>query len=106
MPEIAVELGKLSTAIGVKNSYGEPVEIDGATYAPVALTWNGFGGWNETATKAGGGGGGGSIPLGVYVKGPEGLRFQPNVVSFIAVAIPFVWATGKALSKIIRALKR
>ncbi len=106
MPGIALELGKLTTSIGAKNSYGEPMEVDGASYAPVAMTWSGFGGWNESASKEGGGGGGASIPLGVYVKTSEGLRFQPNIVSFIAVAIPFVWVTGKALSKVIRALKR
>lgn len=106
MPGIALELGKNSASIGVKNAYGAPVTVDGETYAPVAMTWSGFFGWSKSADDDGGAGGGVSIPVGVYVKRADGLRFEPNLVSMIAVSIPFVWVAGKALSKVIRALKR
>ena len=55
---------------------------------------------------SGGGGGGVAIPLGVYVRREEGLRFEPNIISLVAVGIPFVWVAGRALSRIIRALKK
>ena len=77
----------------MKSAYGETVEVDGAQFTPVALTMSGFGG-------------GVAIPLGVYVKREEGLRFEPNFVSLLAVAIPFVWVAGRAIARIIRVLKK
>ncbi|MBS1672409.1 MAG: hypothetical protein JSS74_00390 [Actinobacteria bacterium] len=110
MPHIALELGKNSASFGVKSAYGEPQEVDGAQYTPVALTFTGFGGGSGGAEGAGsgegGGGGGFAIPLGVYVRREEGLRFEPNLVSLLAVAVPFVWVAGRAVSRIIRALKK
>ena len=52
------------------------------------------------------GGGSYSVPVGVYVRDDAGVRFQPNVVAVLAVGIPFVWVTGKALARIIKAAKR
>ena len=54
----------------------------------------------------GGGGGGVSVPVGVYVRREEGLRFEPNIVTLLVVAVPFVWVAGRALTRIIRALKK
>jgi hypothetical protein len=110
MPHIALELGKNSASFGVKSAYGETQEVDGAQFTPVALTFSGFGGGSGGAEGAaegeGGGGGGVAIPLGVYVRREEGLRFEPNLVSLLAVAVPFVWVAGRALARIIRALKK
>lgn len=47
-----------------------------------------------------------SIPVGVYVRREEGLRFEPNIVTLLAVSVPFIWVTGRALTRIIRALKK
>ncbi|UWF78503.1 MULTISPECIES: hypothetical protein [Microbacterium] len=106
MPHIALELGRSAASFGVKSAYGEPQQVDGAEFTPVALTLTGFGGGNMDDSAGGGGGGGVAIPLGVYVRREEGLRFEPNFVSLLAVATPFVWIAGRALSRIIRALKK
>ncbi|MGB3374183.1 MAG: hypothetical protein WBA87_03475 [Microbacterium sp.] len=106
MPNIALELGKQVASFGVKSAYGEPQDIDGVSITPVALTWAGFGGGSDADDSGAGGGGGVSIPLGVYVRREEGLRFEPNFVALLAVAVPFVWVVGRALSRIIRALKK
>ncbi|WP_460795650.1 hypothetical protein [Microbacterium sp. GXF0217] len=105
MPNIAVELGKLAADFGVKSAYGEPQDVDGASITPVALTVTGFGAGTAEAGE-GGGGYGVSVPLGVYVRREEGLRFEPNLIPLIVVAIPFVWVAGRALSRVIRALKK
>lgn len=105
MPNLALELGKQSAALGVKSSYGEPLDIDGVAVTPVAITWSGFGGGSD-GERDGGGGGSMSIPVGVYVRREEGLRFEANFVTLLAVAVPFVWVTGRALVRIIRALKK
>jgi len=103
MPNIALELGKQSATFGVKGAYGEQVDVDGVRIVPVALVWSGFGGG---ADEAGNGGGGYAVPLGAYIRKGDSITFEPNIVSFLAVAIPFVWVAGRALSRVIRALKR
>lgn len=110
MPNIALELGKQAASFGVTSAYGEPQDVDGVSITPVALTLScfagGAGGSDGQGEGEGGAGGGYSIPLGVYTRREEGLRFEPNIVSLLAVAIPFVWVTGRALARVIRALKR
>jgi hypothetical protein len=106
MPNIALELGKQSASLGVHSAYGEQQDVDGIRFIPVAMTWSGFGGGSDDAGNGGGGGGGYAIPLGAYVRRGDDLRFEPNVVSLIAVAIPFVFVAGRALSRVVRALKR
>ncbi|WKK71402.1 hypothetical protein Q0F99_18730 [Rathayibacter oskolensis] len=109
MPNIAVSLAGSVTSAGAATIYEEPVTVDGVSLVPVALRWFGFGGGSgsEDGQEGGGGGGGGAvIPIGAYIKDDLGLRFQPNVVSVLAVGIPFVWVTGKALARIIRALQK
>jgi hypothetical protein len=81
------------------------------TLIPVALVQFGFGagsdaGDAETENPAGGGGGGGvSIPIGAYVRDRSGLRFRPNLITLLAVGIPFIWVSGHAWSRIIKSLK-
>jgi uncharacterized spore protein YtfJ len=109
MTNLAEKLSENARSIGVSSAYGDPVEVDGTTIIPVALVWYGFGageGTSEDEGGSGGGGGGTSLPIGAYVKTGGTVRFDPNVISLLIVGIPFVWVTGKALSRIIRALKR
>lgn len=106
MPNIALDLGKQAAGFGVKAAYGEQQDVDGVRIVPVALAWSGFGGGSDEEGNGGGGAGGYVVPLGAYVRRGDDLRFEPNVVSFLAVAIPFVWVTGRALSRVIRALKK
>jgi Uncharacterized conserved protein len=106
MPNLALELGKQAASLGVTSVYGEQQDVDGVRLVPVALTWSGFGAGEDENGGSGGGGGGVAIPLGAYVRRGDDLRFEPNVVSILAVGIPFLWVAGRALSRIIRALKR
>lgn len=109
MTNIALKLAENVRSAGVKAAYGTPVDVNGSTLVPVALVYYGFGGGDagEEGGGAGGGGGGGlSLPIGAYVKSGGRLRFEPNVISLLAVGIPFLWVAGKALSRIARALKR
>jgi len=106
MPNLALELGKQATSLGVHSVYGEQQDIDGIRLVPVALSWSGFGAGEDTSGGAGGGGGGVVIPVGAYIRKGDDLRFEPNLVSLLAVGIPFIWVAGRALSRIIRALKR
>ncbi|MFT4258682.1 hypothetical protein [Microbacterium sp.] len=110
MPNIALELGKNVGSFGVNSAYGKTQSVDGVEFTPVALTISGFGGGSGdadgTAEGEGGGAGGIAVPLGVYVKREEGLRFEPNLISLLAVAAPFVWIAGRALARVIRALKK
>lgn len=114
MADLVVELANSVAGVGVKTSYGDQVDIDGTTIVPVAIGYYGFGGGSGEGatgdgidgTGSGGGGGGASIPIGAYVGRGGDVRFEPNVVSLLAVGIPFVWVAGKAIARIVRALKR
>ena len=107
MPNLALELGKQAASLGVSSVYGEQQDVDGIRLVPVALSWSGFGaGEDEDRGSGGGGGGGFAVPLGAYIRKGDDLRFEPNLVSLVAVGIPFVWVAGRALSRIIRALKK
>ncbi|MET0297785.1 MAG: hypothetical protein ABW024_10305 [Microbacterium sp.] len=106
MPNIALELSKQSAAFGVKSAYGEPQDVNGVTIIPVAVTWSGYGGGSDDTGNGGGGGGGYAVPVGAYIRKGDDLRFEPNLVSLLAVGIPFIWIAGRALSRVIRALKK
>jgi len=97
-----------STA-GVRTAYGEPVTLDDVTVIPVALAWFGFGGGTgpeEPSAGNGGGGGGASVPVGAYIKDRTGVRFEPNPIALLAVAIPFVFVTTRGLAAVLRVLRR
>ena len=106
MPNIALELGKQSASFGVKSAYGEQQDVDGVKIIPVAVTWSGFGGGSDESGNGGGGGGGSAVPVGAYIRSGDDLRFEPNIVALLAVAIPFVFVAGRALSRVIRVLKK
>jgi uncharacterized spore protein YtfJ len=108
MTNISLKLAETVSSAGIKSVYGEPVVIDGTTIVPVAAVQFGFGagGAEDEAGPGGGGGGGVSIPFGAYVSDETGVRFRPNLITLLAVAIPFVWVAGHAWSRVIRALKK
>lgn len=106
MPNIALELGKQSASLGVNSAYGEQRDVGGIQVIPVAVTWTGFGGGSDDVGNGGGGGGGWALPLGAYIRRNGDVRFEPNIVSLLAVGIPFVWVAGRALSRVIRVLKK
>ncbi|MCX7522171.1 hypothetical protein OSC27_07745 [Microbacterium sp. STN6] len=112
MANLAARLAETVSKLGVKSSYGDPVEVNGVTVIPVALVQFGFGGGSDAgegesdAVAGGGGGGGMSIPFGAYVRDINGFRFEPNLITLVAVSIPFVWLAGRAGARLIKALKR
>ena len=106
---------RVTSSLGAKINYGEKINLIQGETVPVSLIWFGFGGGNSEGAEgekgaqpagSGGGGGGASIPVGVYVGSTLGARFVPNLIALLAVSIPLMWVTGKALSRIIRALKK
>jgi uncharacterized spore protein YtfJ len=106
MANLAERIGHLVTSLGVRASYGEKITIDGAEVVPVAIVWFGFGGGDESGAAGGGGGGGATIPIGVYTGGANGPRFQPNLIALLAVSVPLTLVAGKALSHLVKALKK
>jgi len=106
MTSLPEKLAELSRTAGVKSAYGEPIQIDGVTLVPVAIVQYGFGGGDAGDQGSGGGGGGGALPIGAYIKSAGTVRFEPNVIALLTVAIPFICVTGHALNRIIRALKK
>ena len=110
MADFVLELADKVAGVGVRTSYADKVEMGGAQIVPVALGAYGFGGGSGKDAEQGegsvGGGGGWSVPLGAYVSRGGDVRFEPNVLGLLIVAIPLVAVTGKALKLIIRALKR
>ncbi|MGJ0204593.1 spore germination protein GerW family protein [Leucobacter sp. gxy201] len=115
MAHLTQQLADTVTQVGVNSAFGDPLEVDGTTIIPVACTSFGFGageGAGELDGKAqhgegsGGGGGGMSIPVGAYVTRDGFTRFEPNLIALLAVGVPFVWVAGRALARIIRALKK
>jgi uncharacterized spore protein YtfJ len=109
MTNPALDLADRFRSIGVKSVYGDPIDLDGSTIVPVAVSTFGFGageGEGNGGSGAGGGGGGYSWPVGAYVSESGTVRFEPNVISLIIVSVPLVAVTGKALALIVKALKR
>ena len=95
----------------VKLAYGEKQTVDGAEIVPVAFVTYGFGGGEGlgelgNGEGSGGGGGGVAIPLGAYVRGPQGLQFQPNVIALMSVAIPLVSTIAWGIAQIVKAARR
>jgi len=110
MTNLAVQIAETVKSFGVKAVYGDPQDIEGTTFVPVALVGYGFGGGDGTddeGNQGGGGGGGGyTLPIGAYVGDSLGVRFQPNPIALLAVGIPFVVVVGRALARVIKALKK
>ena len=105
MTSLPVRIADTLKQFGAQIAYGEEREIEGTTFVPVALVAYGFGGGGPDDV-GGGGGGGYVVPVGAYVGDSLGVRFQPNPVALAGVAIPLVWVSGKALARIVKALKK
>ena len=110
MADLVLKLAdSVKTTTGVRTAYGEPVKLDDVTVIPVALAWFGFGageGPKDPDVGSGGGGGGASVPIGAYIKDKTGVRFEPNPIALLAVAIPFAWVATRGLALVLRALRR
>lgn len=112
MTNISLKLAETMSSSGIKSVYGEPVVVDGTTIVPVAAVQFGFGagegggGSSEEDAPGGAGGGGVAVPFGAYISDETGVRFRPNLITLLAVGIPFVWVAGHAWARVIRALKR
>ncbi|NNC10905.1 hypothetical protein HII28_03300 [Planctomonas sp. JC2975] len=109
MADFVLKLAEtVKSTAGVRTAYGDPVTLDDVTVIPVALAWFGFGGGEgeqAPALGSGGGGGGASIPIGAYIKDKAGVRFEPNPIALLAVAIPFAWVTTRGVALVFRSLR-
>lgn len=108
MANITKQIADTVTSVGVHAAYGEPVDLDGTTIVPVAITAYGFGGGEGGMESEGEGSGGGGFacPTGAYVTRDGYTRFEPNTIALLAVGIPFIWVAGRSLARLIRALKK
>jgi len=111
MAAITKQIADSVTSVGVHAAYGDPVDLDGTTIVPVALASYGFGAGegatgDSTGEGSGGGGGGLAVPVGAYVTRDGYTRFEPNTIALIVVGIPFVCVAGRAIARVVRALKR
>ena len=114
MESLTAQLADKLSNIGVRNSYGTPIEVDGTTIIPVALVSFGFGGGEadrndlEKTGDAGSGGGGGgiSVPVGAYITRNGTTHFEPNTVALLGVSIPLAYIGGLVVTRIVKALKK
>ncbi|WP_159605642.1 hypothetical protein [Agromyces humi] len=113
MANLSERLAALVPTWGAKMAYGERTTLGGHELVPVALIVFGFGGGEGSGEMpeggsspagrgegSGGGGGGYVVPIGAYVGGPDGLKFRPNPVAVLMVAVPLVSAVGWAVARI------
>lgn len=110
MAKLTQTIADTVTSLGVETAYGDPIELEGTTIVPVAVVSYGFGvgegNIEPEGSGAGGGGGGLSIPTGAYITRDGDTRFEPNIITLLTVGVSLIWAVGRALSLIIRALKK
>ena len=99
--------GNLKSILG-STAHGEPVRVGDRTVIPVAFVTCGAGGGQDGPRQgrhrrgrgvraarrparpglSGGGGGGMAIPLGAYIAGPDGVKFDPNPVPLVLAGGP------------------
>jgi uncharacterized spore protein YtfJ len=111
MAQTVVDIATTLARIGVKAAFGEPVEIDGATAVPIALTAFAFGGGSGRlfpVASHGGAGLGGmvAIPVGILATRDGAVRFSPNPIAMLALSVPLTCAAGVATALIARAARR
>jgi hypothetical protein len=108
MSTLTAKISESLASLGVERSFGAPIELGNETVIPVAAVWMGIGGGSRTDELSGEGAGGGgvSLPLGAYVSSGGYSSFRPNIIALLAVSTPLVCVSGRALARIIRALKR
>jgi hypothetical protein len=120
---VVEKIAELVKSIGLSSVYGEVTELNGVYIVPVALSFHAFGageghgsgergdeqsagGMTGEGEGSGGGGIAASVPFGAYVRDIRGLRFEPNIVTLLAVATPLVWVAGRALKGLSKAQKK
>jgi uncharacterized spore protein YtfJ len=120
MSSLVERLAELVKGVGLTTVYGEATELNGVHIMPVAMSLHAFGAgeghgtggaatsqqFNGEGEGSGGGGVAMSVPFGAYVRDIRGLRFEPNLITLLAVATPLVWVSGRALSHLARAKKK
>jgi uncharacterized spore protein YtfJ len=119
MSSVVEKIAELVKSLGLSTVYGEVTELNGVYIVPVAMSFHSFGGGegrgngggtgervdvdlNGEGEGSGGGGMAASIPFGAYVRDIRGLRFEPNIITLLAVATPLVWVTGRALRQLAK----
>jgi uncharacterized spore protein YtfJ len=119
MAKVLEKLAESVPSWGAKVAYGEKTTLNGQDFVPAAIVVFGFGGGEGSGESleggefpagrgegSGGGGGAYVIPVGAYVGGPRGLRFHPNPVAIMALAVPLVSAVAWGASLMSRPLRR
>lgn len=110
MPNITQHIADTVSSVGVRAAYGEPLDLEGTTIVPVAVVGFAFsageGSSGENGRGSGGGGGGYAAPVGAYVTRDGYTRFEPNTIALLAVGIPFICIAGRAVARVVRALKK
>lgn len=108
MAKLTEKITDALSTLGVERSFGSPIALGDETIVPVAAVWMGVGGGVSADAKEGEGAGGGgvSLPMGVYVSVDGRTKFRANPILVLAVSVPLVCVTGRALARMIRAGKR
>lgn len=123
MSSVVERIAESFRGLGLSTVYGEATELNGVQIVPVALSFHAFGAGegrgngggageqinvnvNGEGEGSGGGGIAASVPLGAYVRDIRGLRFEPNVITLIAVATPLIWVSGSVLKGLARAQRK
>ena len=87
-------LTRVGDALGIRRVFGEPIERDGVTVVPVAVSVGGGGGGNAPEEQGSGGGFGGMVRgIGVYAIRNGQVRFIP-AIDTTALAAMFVLTVG------------
>ena len=87
-------LTRVGDQLGIRRVFGEPIDRDGVTVVPVAVSIGGGGGGNATEDQGSGGGFGGMVRgIGAYSISNGQVRFVP-AVDTTALAALLVLAVG------------
>jgi hypothetical protein len=99
-PSLTQSLAEGVSSRALSLAFGATQNVEGADLVPVALVTYGFGASDASPQWGSGGGGGGVVvPLGVYVKGRNGLRFRANPIVVLTVVVPPLTMAGWLLAK-------
>ena len=95
-------LTRVGDQLGIRRVFGEPIDRDGVTVVPVAVSIGGGGGGNAPEDQGSGGGFGGMVRgIGAYSISNGQVRFVP-AVDTTALAAMFVLVVGV----VVRARRR
>jgi uncharacterized spore protein YtfJ len=95
-------LSRVGDQLGIRRVFGEPIDRDGVTVVPVAVSIGGGGGGSAPGDQGDGGGFGGMVRgIGAYSISNGQVRFVPAVDTTALAAIVVV-----ALGIVVRARRR